>query len=135
MMTYTEKLERLISETIDNEINEIIESPSTLNTMYGYYSAWVQILEGIKKTSESKEETDAKMSDAAATISIDWQGVDADCVPLYLLRDYLEDFCRQHLLPEKDSAYYNAIDIALDCVDWCDIAQSMEQDFCDPDNC
>lgn len=134
-MTNLDKLERIISETIDNEINDFIDSSATRAVMYGYYSAWVQILEGIQKTSDSKDKTDAKMADAVATIGRDWRDVDANCVPLYLLRDYLEDYCREHLLPEKDSSYYSAIEIALDCVDWCEIAQSMEEDFCDPNNC
>ena len=134
-MTNLDKLERLIYETIDNEITDFIHSDETQAVMYGYYSAIVELVkESVKKY--GRLDTTRHLCQVYPTFC--HHDVDeniCDSAPLLLLRDHLEDYCRDHLLPEQDSAYYSAIEIALDCVDWCDLAESMEQDFCDPNNC
>ena len=116
-----------IRDLIEQRVSGIVEDENTIAAMYGFYTAHRLIYESAVKQFDNSH--DAVNSLAKVIPTYEYEQEYPQNVPLILMRDYLEDFVRERLLPPQNDPSYTVVELVIDNYDWCDIASDMEIDF------
>ena len=116
-----------IYDIIEREVDALVEDETTIAATYGYYKAYSDlILENIKRFGRTDAHQRMK---SVCPIFYDTDESMLDDAPLFLLRDYLEDYVRARILPDERETACKVIESVLDDYDWCGIASDMACDF------
>lgn len=116
-----------IRDLIEQRVSGIVEDETTIAAMYGFYTAHRLIYESAMKQFDSRQ--DAVNSLAKVITTYEYEQEYPQDVPLVLMRDYLEDFVRERMLPPQNDPSYTVVELVIDNYDWCDIASDMEIEF------
>ncbi len=122
-----------IQQMVERQIDEIVKSDATIGIMVGYYLAQRELIESAFKQAENDIERVGKMLGNINPFYSDLFESDVffNDAPLILMRDFLEAFVRQRILPDRDNIAYSVIERTLDEYDWCCAAMDIPYDIYD----
>ena len=121
-------LSGIISDIIYKNIEDIVNDETTTAVFFGFYAAHCKLYKSaMTQYADAEEAVDNLQSVIPA---YKWDGTEyADSVPMYLLRDFAEDYVRERIMPDENDEAYSLIENIIDEYDWCDLAGNLSEMF------